>query len=94
MAKKPSSPRKTKNAKSDRPVRSTRNTGGQLAQLEKASAIVEKGLLNKVTGQKRDRNNLTDIPQHVSENDLAPPNPAKRARSTKSVIIFFCSSFV
>lgn len=94
MAKKLSSPGKTKNAISGRPVRSTRGTGGQRVQLEKASMIVGEGLLNKVTGQKRDRNNLISIPEHLSENDLAPPIQTKRARTTKSVIIihlfFFC----
>lgn len=72
-----------------RPVRSNRGIGGQRAQLEKASTIVGEGLLNKVTGQKRDRNNLTDIPENLPENDLAPPIPTKRARTnnTKSVII-------
>ena len=44
-----------------RPIHSNRGVGGQLAQLEKASSIVEKGLLNKVTGQKRDQNNLVDV---------------------------------
>lgn len=88
MAKKLASPKKTKNVNiSGRPVRSTRGTGGHRAQLEKASSIVGEGLLNKVTGQKRDRNNLIDIPEHLSENDLAPPIKTKRARTTKNVII-------
>jgi hypothetical protein len=80
-----------------RPVRSNRGTGGQRAQLEKASEIVGKGLLNKVTGQKRDRNNLIATHEDLSENDLAPPIPPKRARINKEVIIshsffllFFC----
>jgi hypothetical protein len=96
MPKKLSSPAtgKQKNATSGRPVRSTRGTGGQRAQLERTSVIVGEGLLNKVTGQKRDRNNLVAIPENLSENDLAPPIPAKRARTTKTVIIihllFFC----
>lgn len=71
-----------------RPIRSNRGVGGQLAQLEKASSIVEKGLLNKVTGQKRDRNNLVDIPEDLNENNLAPPIPTKRARTSKVVSIF------
>jgi hypothetical protein len=72
-----------------RPIRSTRGIGGQRAQLEKASMIVEEGLLNKVKGQKRDRNNLTDIPENLPENDLAPAIPSKRARTgnSKAVII-------
>lgn len=76
-----------------RPFRSNRGTGGQLAQLEKASAVVGEGLLNKVTGQKRDRNNLINIPEDLSENDLAPPIPTKRprtcARTSKTVIIIY-----
>jgi hypothetical protein len=81
---------------SARPVRSNRGIGGQLAQLEKASAIVGEGLLNKVTGQKRDRNALIDdVPQNLSENDLAPPISTKRARINKAVkpVIIICLSF-
>lgn len=70
-----------------RPIRSTRGVGGQRAQLEKASTIVGEGLLNKVTGQKRDRNHLTDIPENLPENDLAPPIPAKRARTSNSKVV-------
>jgi hypothetical protein len=78
-----------------RPVRSNRGIGGQRDQLEKASAIVGQGLLNKVTGQKRDRNDLiAAIPENLPENDLAPPIPTKRARITsKAVIIIHLSSF-
>lgn len=70
-----------------RPVRSNRGIGGQRAQLERAADIVGEGLLNKVMGQKRDRNNVA-IPEDISENDLAPPMPTKRAR--KAVITFLC----
>jgi hypothetical protein len=78
-----------------RPVRSNRGTGGQRAQLEKASAIVGEGLLNKVTGQKRDRNYLIGpgIPEDLPENILAPPVQTKRARVYKAVIIFYILSF-
>jgi hypothetical protein len=77
-----------------RPVRSNRGIGGQRAQLEKASAIVGEGLLNKVTGQKRDRNTLTnDIPQDLLENNLAPPISTKRARINKAVITICLSVF-
>ena len=89
MTKKLGSPGKTKNAISSRPVRSTRGSGGQRAQLEKTSSIVGAGLLNKVTGHKRDRNNLIDVPEHLSENDMAPPIQTKRARTTKNVITIF-----
>jgi hypothetical protein len=76
-----------------RPKRSTRGVGGQLAQLEKASIIVGEGLLNKVKGQKRDQNNLIDIPENLSENDMAPPIPKKRARM-KFVIIIHSTFFL
>lgn len=95
----PSSPRLTPTRYTGtdpgRPVRSNRGIGGQLAQLEKASVIVGEGLLNKVTGQKRDRNNLVTIPEDLSENDMAPPIPTKRARNSKLVIIIhlFCFFF-
>ena len=73
-----------------RPVRSNRGVGGQREQLEKASAIVGEGLLNKVTGQKRDRNDLiaSAVPKDLLENDLAPPITTKRARISKKVIFF------
>jgi hypothetical protein len=78
----------------ERPVHSNRGTGGQRAQLEKASAIVGEGLLNKVTGQKRDRNNNIAIPEDLSENDMAPPIPTKRARTSKAVIMIQLFSFL
>ena len=80
-----------------RPVRSNRGIGGQRAQLEKASTIVGEGLLNKVTGQKRDRSNLGAVlvPEDLPENDLAPPIPNKRARiNTSKAVISFLSSTV
>lgn len=81
-------------AATGRPVRSNRGIGGQRDQLEKASAIVGEGLLNKVTGQKRDRNNVTSIPEDLTENDLAPPIPTKRQRVAKAVIIIIHLFFV
>lgn len=101
MAKKSSSPKKTTKTismsnpgtASGRPLRSNRGIGGQRAQLEKASAVVGEGLLQKVTGQKRDRNNLITIPEDLSENDMAPPIATKRARISKPVIIIHLSVF-
>lgn len=78
-----------------RPVRSNRGIGGQRDQLEKASAIVGEGLLNKKTGQKRDRNNLNaSTPENLCENDLAPPIPTKRARVSTSSKVIILISFV
>lgn len=96
MTKKFGSPGRTKNATSTRPIRSTRGSGGQRAQLEKTSSIVGEGLLNKVAGRKRDRNNLIDVPGNLSENDLAPPIQTKRARITKNVSItnFFRNQYI
>ena len=96
MAKKHSSPPKVTKV-TGQPVRSNRGIGGQRDQLEKASAIVGQGLLNKVTGQKRDRSNLIAIPEDLPENDLAPPVPNKRARlgttGSRTVIIIYLSVF-
>jgi hypothetical protein len=99
MTKRPSSPKNTKKATStsklreaavvtvsSRPVRANRGIGGQQTQLEKASAIVGEGLFNKVTAQKRGRSKLVAIPENVSENDMAPPIPTKRARISKAVV--------
>ena len=64
---------------SGRPLCSNHGIGGQRAQLEKVSAVVGGGLLQKVMGQKHDQNNLITIPEDLSENDLAPPIATKRA---------------
>ena len=42
-----------------------------------------------MTGQKRDRNNLVAVPEDLPENDLAPPVPAKRARTSRAVTFRF-----
>ena len=61
--------------------------GGQRSQLEKTAAIVGKDLLDRVTGQKRSRNNLVaTVPEDLPENSLAPP-VQKRPRNNKAVII-------
>jgi hypothetical protein len=54
--------------------------------LEKTAAIVGKDLLSKVTGQKRSRQNVANIPDDLPENDLAPPMPMKRQK----IVIVFC----
>ena len=75
------------------PLRSNCGIGGQRAQLEKASAVVGEGLLQRVMGQKRDQNNLITIPEDLSENDLAPPIATKCAQISKPVIIIHLSVF-